>query len=80
MSRVYKIFVVAVVMSVMLVLGAGPAFASNSGDFPLETFVCDSLPGPPGTIGIGTGIDTPGATNPCVPTEVGPPEDDNIFE
>ena len=33
MGHVCKIFVAAVVMSIMLALGAGPAFASNEATF-----------------------------------------------
>ena len=76
-----RIILVLTIAAVMVLLLASQAFAkggSNRGDFPLPTFVCFS---PPSTeFGFGTGIETPGAAAPCVPTDVGPPEDDIIIE
>jgi hypothetical protein len=81
MGRVCKVFVIAAVMSIMIVLGAGPAFAANGGDFPHETSVCENAPGHPDLfINIGTRIDTPSAADPCVPADSVGRDDDIIFE
>ena len=62
---VCKIIAVAVVTSILLVLGSGPAFASNE-----ATFVVGFCTVPPDSegFGVGTLVDTSGANSPCAPT------------
>ena len=63
MRHVCKIFVAAIVMSIMLALGAGPAFASNE-----ATFSVGFCTAPPGGFGLGTQVNTFGVGFPCAPT------------
>jgi len=63
--HVCMIIAVAVVTSILLVLGAGPAFASNE-----ATFAVGFCTAPPDSeeFGLGTQVVTSGAKSPCAPT------------